>query len=87
MLTTGEDGRAHWTLSTPLPAPPVIAATPVAPELSDTSTVSAVVEAVTGESVTVRVWRTRPRLGLGLLPSVPAGPGCLVHVVAVREVG
>ncbi|MFB6872302.1 hypothetical protein [Streptomyces sp. NPDC056323] len=38
-------------------------------------------EEVTREAVTVRVWRTRPVLGLGLLPAVPA-PGVTVHLAA-----
>ncbi|MEV5677080.1 hypothetical protein [Streptomyces sp. NPDC052179] len=30
----------------------------------------------------VRIWRSRPLLGLGLLPSVPAGPDIAVHMTA-----
>ncbi|MFI0827307.1 hypothetical protein ACH4Q7_22945 [Streptomyces roseolus] len=57
-------------------------ALPVTPAPAGDVTYSVVLEAATRERVTVRVWRTRQLLGLGLLPSVPAGAGLLVHLTA-----
>ncbi|MFJ8852378.1 hypothetical protein [Streptomyces sp. NPDC102437] len=80
VVVTDEDGRATWTLVPELPAPPVISAVAVDPERGD-GPLTVTAEDVTGAAVTVRVWRTRPVLGLGLLPAVPA-PGVTVHLTA-----
>lgn len=82
VLTTGSDGRVTWTLPSPLPAPPVVTATPVDPDIGDSNTVTATLEQVTATHVVVRVWRTQALLGLGVLPMVPAGAGVQVHVMA-----
>lgn len=83
IATTGDDGRATWEFPIVVDQPPVVAATPVDPNPGDKTTVTAAIEHVDAESVTVRVWQTRPLLGLGVLPSVPAGPGVAVHLLAV----
>lgn len=80
VVVTDEDGRATWTLSPALPSPPVIGAVAVAQGQGD-GPLTVTAEEVTREAVTVRVWRTRPVLGLGLLPAVPA-PGVTVHLTA-----
>ncbi|MGW3447356.1 hypothetical protein [Streptomyces sp. NPDC001076] len=82
VLTTEEDGRATWTYSVPFAVPPVISALPVDPHPQDDRTVTVTLEQVTASNATVRVWRTRPLLGLGLLPASPAGAGVQVHVTA-----
>ncbi|MEH0579141.1 MULTISPECIES: hypothetical protein [Streptomyces] len=79
---TGSDGRATWTFPTPFAAPPVVGALAVDPTPSDDRAVSVTLEECTASRVTVRVWRTQPLLGLGLLPTVPAGLGVQVHVTA-----
>ncbi|MFD8820867.1 hypothetical protein ACFV1C_00610 [Streptomyces sp. NPDC059605] len=79
-LVTDDAGRATWTLPVALPVPPVISAVAVAPERDD-GPLTVTAEDVTGATVTVRVWRTQPVLGLGLLPAVPA-PGVTVHLTA-----
>ncbi|MFJ6014449.1 hypothetical protein [Streptomyces sp. NPDC092952] len=79
-VRTGDDGRATWTLPVALPVPPVISAVAAAPERDD-GPLTVTAEDVTGATVTVRVWRTRPVLGLGLLPAVPAA-GVMVHLTA-----
>ncbi|MFJ2882489.1 MULTISPECIES: hypothetical protein [unclassified Streptomyces] len=79
-VLTDEDGRATWTFPVALPVPPVISAVAVAPERDD-GPLTVTAEDVTGATVTVRVWRTRPVLGLGILPAVPA-PGVTVHLTA-----
>lgn len=83
VVVTGADGRATWTFPVPFAAAPVVSVTPVDLSPGDETTVSAAVEEVTAGWVTVRVWRTRSILGLGLLPSVPAGAGVPVHLLAV----
>ncbi|WP_242435942.1 hypothetical protein [Streptomyces sp. Root369] len=85
VLTTAADGRATWTYAEPFAAPPVISALPVDPHPCDDRTVTVTLEQVTGECATVRVWRTQPLLGLGLLPLLPAGAGVQVHVSASGE--
>jgi len=87
VVLTGEDGRAIFAFEPPLDGVPVVVATPIDPSPSATSAVSVVLEEVTAGGVTVRVWRTRPMLGLGVLPSVPAGPGVAVHLVALLPAG
>jgi hypothetical protein len=71
VLTTGEDGRATWALPAPMEAPPVVTALPQGQE-----PLLAVLEEVTAETVTVRVWALAPR-------RAPAGPGIAVHVSVV----
>ncbi|MFC7791434.1 hypothetical protein [Streptomyces cinereoruber] len=83
-MATREDGRAVWTFPAPLAAPPAVAALPVTPAPGGDVTYTVVLEEATVERVTVRVWRTRALLGLGLLPSVPAGPGIGVHLLATE---
>lgn len=78
---TLDDGRATWEYG-PLPAPPVIGAVAVA-DGHDHGPLTVVLEEVTTTRTTVRVWRARPILGLGLLPAVPAGSGVMVHMTAV----
>lgn len=80
-----DDGRATWAYG-PLTAVPVIGAVAVTASRED-GPLTVVVEDVTVTSVTVRVWRARPILGLGLLPAIPAGSGVLVHMTAVRAHG
>ncbi|KQW06939.1 hypothetical protein ASD08_04945 [Streptomyces sp. Root369] len=63
----------------------MISALPVDPHPCDDRTVTVTLEQVTGECATVRVWRTQPLLGLGLLPLLPAGAGVQVHVSASGE--
>ncbi|MFC4060263.1 hypothetical protein ACFOWE_18315 [Planomonospora corallina] len=82
VAVTGGDGRAEWVFTDPLAAPPVIAALPVDPDPGDERTVTVTLEQTTTERVVVRVWRTRPLLGLGLLPAEPAGAGVRVHLTA-----
>ncbi|WP_406497912.1 hypothetical protein OG936_26310 [Streptomyces sp. NBC_00846] len=72
VVVTDHHGRATWLLDPPLPAPPVISATAVDRERGEDGPLTLTAEEVTGATVTVRVWRTRPVLGLGLLPAVPA---------------
>lgn len=85
VLTTAADGRATWTYAVPFAAAPVISALPVDPNPGDDRTVTVTLEQVTASSATVRVWRTQPLLGLGLLPLLPAGAGVQVHVTASGE--
>lgn len=85
IVLTGADGRAAWTYpAAPFSTAPVLAALvhDAAPDGSTTLTV--VLESVTPEQAVVRVWRTRPLLGLGLLPAVPAGAGVAVHLHAAE---
>lgn len=85
VVTTGGDGRARYDFPHPFEQPPVITATPVDPDPAGETTVTAALEeASTGHAV-VRVWRTRTLLGLGLLPSVPAGAGVQVHLIATPQ--
>ncbi|MGW5925224.1 hypothetical protein ACWF2L_03120 [Streptomyces anulatus] len=81
VVVTGEDGRAAWAFGEELPAPPVLGATAVDTGL-DGTTVTVAVEEVTTTRAVVRVWRSRPLLGLNLLPSVPAGADVEVHMTA-----
>ncbi|MEU1180662.1 hypothetical protein ABZ464_23985 [Streptomyces sp. NPDC005820] len=74
-----------WTYAKPFAAAPVISALPVDPNPGDDRTVTVTLEQVTASSATVRVWRTQPLLGLGLLPLLPAGAGVQVHVTASGE--
>lgn len=85
VVTTGQDGRATWTYATPLDGPPVVGALPVDAAPDGVSTLTVVLEAATQTQATVRVWRTRAILGLGLLPAVPAGAGIAVHVTATPQ--
>lgn len=85
VVVTDADGRAQWAFAAPLAAAPVVGALPVEPESGGgaLAPLTVVLESVTAQRVGVRVWRTRPILGLGLLPAVPAGAGVSVHVTAV----
>lgn len=85
VITTGQDGRATWTYETPLEAAPVVGALPVDAAPDGVSTLTVVLERVTPTQATVRVWRTRAILGLGLLPAVPAGAGIAVHLTATPQ--
>ncbi|MFF6801155.1 hypothetical protein [Streptomyces sp. NPDC012616] len=82
VVVTGSDGRATWTFPAPFVAPPVLSALAVDPKPADDRTVTVTLEQVSPQGATVRVWRTQPLLGLGLLPLLPAGPGVQVHVTA-----
>lgn len=81
MVTTDHNGYATWTLPG-FTAPPIVAATPVNPNPGGSTTVTVTIEQVTAAHVTVRVWQTRPLLGLGLLPMIPTGAGVQVHLTA-----
>ncbi|WP_405557735.1 hypothetical protein OHV08_28155 [Streptomyces canus] len=82
VLTTGQDGRVTWVFPAPYGGRPAVTATVVDPEPGDDGrTAWAALEEVTDWSVTVRVWRSRPRRGTGV--AEPAGPGVAVHMVAV----
>jgi hypothetical protein len=83
IATTAADGRAAWVFAQAHQVPPVITALPVDPAPADDTTVIVTLEEATAERVTVRVWRTRALLGLGLLPTIPAGAGIQVHLTAV----
>ncbi|MFJ1695648.1 hypothetical protein ACIOHC_10935 [Streptomyces sp. NPDC088252] len=81
VVVTDHDGRATWALEPPLAEPPVISAIAVAPVGGEDGPLTVTAEEITGTAVTVRVWRTRPVLGLGLPPAVPAA-GVDVHLTA-----
>ncbi|MFE3378691.1 hypothetical protein [Streptomyces anulatus] len=81
VVTTAEDGRASWTYGPELAASPVLGALAVDSGQGGT-TVTVTAEEVTATHAVVRVWRSRPLLGLGLLPSVPVGAGVEVHMTA-----
>lgn len=85
MAVTGSDGRATWAYPQAFAAPPVITALPVDPDPSDDSTLTVALETVTSSHTVVRVWRTQPLLGLGLLPLLPAGSGIQVHLTATDQ--
>ncbi|WP_225846882.1 hypothetical protein [Streptomyces sp. HPF1205] len=70
VLATDSLGRIVWAFRVAFPDVPVLSALPVAdgPYL-------AVVEEVTAEAATVRVWAA---------PGLPAGPGVTVHLRAVQ---
>ncbi|MET7809731.1 hypothetical protein ABZT26_02590 [Streptomyces sp. NPDC005395] len=85
VAATGHDGRVVWTFPQPFTAPPVLSALPVDHKPDDTTSLSATLVEVTTERAVVQVWRTRPLLGLGLLPTIPAGEGVAVHLLAVGE--
>jgi hypothetical protein len=86
VLTTGEDGRARYTFPAPYGAAPAVMAVAVDPEPGDDDrTVFATLEEVTSWYALVRVWRTRPRRGSGVVE--PAGAGLLVHVTATGATG
>ncbi|WP_223125731.1 hypothetical protein [Streptomyces sp. TRM68367] len=85
VISTAADGRATWTYAQPFTGLPVLSALPVDPSPGDDRMVMATLEEVTAEHATVRVWRTQPLLGLGLLPTAPAGAGVQVHVTATGE--
>ncbi|MER6557866.1 hypothetical protein ABT300_08875 [Streptomyces sp. NPDC001027] len=82
VVATGADGRAAWVFPKPFAAPPVIGALVVDSNPNDDRTVTVTLEQVSAQGATVRVWRTQPLLGLGLLPLLPAGAGVQVHVTA-----
>lgn len=80
VVTTNKDGRAVHVFDAPLPEPPVVVATPVAPGVP----VTAVLEVVTGGRVAVRVW-AHQAVPLSDGPAmVPAGPGVAVHLAVLR---
>ncbi|GGJ24200.1 hypothetical protein GCM10010121_039060 [Streptomyces brasiliensis] len=82
VLTTGGDGRVHWSFPAPYGTCPAVTAVAVDPEPGDEErTVWATLEEVTSWCVVVRVWRNRPRRGQGV--AEPAGPGVVVHVIAL----
>ena len=80
VAVTSEDGCARWEFSTPYAAPPVLTALPVDPDPDGDRTVMATLEAVTETYAVVRVWRTRPLRGKGVVEM--AGPGMAVHLTA-----
>ncbi|MFC8332715.1 hypothetical protein [Streptomyces olivaceus] len=81
VVTTGEEGRARWVFPAAFSRPPVLSAVPVDPDPADDGrTVTVAVEEVGTWYATVRVWRTRPLRGSGVVE--PAAPGVLVHLVA-----
>jgi hypothetical protein len=81
VVATGEDGRARWRYPQAFPRPPVLAALPVDPAPGqDGGTVLVALEEVTARDAVVRVWRTRPVRGSGVVE--PAGPGLRVHLTA-----
>ncbi|WP_305914750.1 hypothetical protein [Nonomuraea turcica] len=86
VVTTDGDGRARWDFPRELAAPPVIGALPVSPNRRNETALSVVLEEVTSTYAVVRVWRARPRLGLGLLPAEPAGAGVQVHVTTIPTI-
>lgn len=86
VAVTDRGGRAVWTFDAPLPLPPVVSAVPVDPGHGERGPLTVTLEEVTTASVAVRVWRTRPVLGLGLLPAVPAA-GVDVHLTATACAG
>ncbi|KQW11401.1 hypothetical protein [Streptomyces sp. Root369] len=82
VLTTCEDGRVTWVFPALHGGRPAVTATVVDPEPGDDGrTAWAALEEVTDWSVTVRVWRSRPRRGAGV--AEPAGPGVSVHLMAI----
>ncbi|MFG2404288.1 hypothetical protein ACGFR8_08090 [Streptomyces brevispora] len=82
LVRTGADGRATWTYTAPFAAAPVLGALVHDSAPDGATTLTVVLETVTATQATVRVWRTRALLGLGLLPAVPAGAGIAVHLTA-----
>lgn len=86
VAVTDRDGRATWTFDAPVPVPPVVSAVAVDSGHGERGPLTVTVEEVTEMSVTVRVWRTRPVLGLGLLPAVPAA-GVDVHLTTTVRAG
>ncbi|MBT3161527.1 hypothetical protein HTV80_00160 [Streptomyces sp. Vc74B-19] len=85
IVSTGTDGRATWTYPQPFTDPPVLSALAVDPAPGDDRMVMAVLEEASTTRAVVRVWRTQPLLGLGLLPVTPAGAGVHVHLTAVGK--
>lgn len=85
VVTTGSDGRAVWEFPRPFSVPPVLSALALDPNPGDDRMVTAVLEAVSATHAVVRVWRTQPLLGLGLLPVTPGGEGIHVHLTAIGE--
>lgn len=81
--TTDSNGRVNWTYSSAFTGSPVIAATPVDPNTSDNVSYNIDIESVSATAVTVRAWKTQSILGLGVLPTTPAGSGVFVHLMAV----
>lgn len=80
---TDDAGRVTWQLPEgQFVTAPVVAATPVTPDLGSTVSYSTVIEQATPGLVVVRVWQTRTLLGLGLLPTIPARAGIVVHLYA-----
>lgn len=78
---TDDEGRVRWTFGRTFAAPPVLTALPVDPDPDDDRAVTAVLEEVGTWYAVVRVWRTRPKRGQGVVE--PAGPGVLLHLTAV----
>lgn len=74
VVTTGEDGRATWTVDHD--GVLAVAATPVQSDGGDARPVHAVLESVTAGQVTVRVWQA----------GEPAA-GVVVHLVAALVAG
>ncbi|MFE5094583.1 hypothetical protein ACFRCI_30585 [Streptomyces sp. NPDC056638] len=86
VAVTDRDGRATWTFDVPLATSPVVSAVAADPGHGERGPLTVTVEEATETSVVVRVWRTRPVLGLGLLPAVPAA-GVDVHLMATARAG
>lgn len=80
---TDDAGRVTWALPEDrFEVAPVVAASPVDPEPASAVSYSAVIEQATTDVVVVRVWQTRTLFGLGLLPTIPARAGIVVHLYA-----
>lgn len=82
VAVTGDDGRARWDYRPPFAGAPVLTAAAVDPAPGDDeTTVTVALEEVTAVYAVVRVWRTRPRRGSGVVE--PAGAGVSVHLAAM----
>ena len=86
VVVTGEDGRARWTYPRAYAGAPVLTAVAVDPAPDDDErTATVALEEVTSTYAVVRVWKTRPRRGAGVVS--PAGDGVRVHVTAYETNG
>lgn len=85
VVVTGLDGRARWTYPEPHLRAPVLTAVAVDPEPGAGRPVFAVLEEVAPGYAVVRVWRTRPRRGQGVVD--PVGAGLAVHLTATAPTG
>lgn len=80
VVVTGDDGRARWDFPSPYATAPVVSAVAVDPDPGGPLAVMVVLEVVDVAYVVVRVWRTRPLRGAGVVE--PVGAGVSVHVTA-----